>query len=324
MRDKKLDTLKGLLILLVILGHIIGMVGSESDVVSDWVWKFTATFRMPLFIFVTGYLTRRKINNEYVKGVINTLKPLLVFQAISLLLFWLTGHRVTKQTFLIPHFALWYMLSLVYWRSFIQLIPQKMLDKVWIILGLAVVASICCGLMPYGRVLSIQRTIHYFPFFLLGYYTKQGMIKAQLWNNYISYIVIGIIIVLVCFGFYPANSRLLLSGADHYHISDLPAKAFLLLCAFSLSLSVFYIAKANSFFEYFGKKSLIYYLYHGLIVEFLLLPMVNHFSLPNNFPFLLLYFVVTVLMVFLISKIKFFVWLTNPIFRKKDNVKQGS
>lgn len=318
MRDKKLDTLKGCLILLVILGHIIGMVGSETDKLNDWVWKFTATFRMPLFIFITGYLTRKKTNKEFFLGVYNTLKPLLVFQIISLILYGLTGHGLTIWTFVIPHFALWFLLSLVYWRFIIQYAPQKLLEMKWLFLGLAVIASVCCGLIPQGRVLSIQRTFHYFPFFLLGYYTKQGKIKAQLWNNWISYAIIGVVIILVCFNFYPANSRILLSGADKYNVSDFSAKAFLLLCAFSLSLSVFYIAKPNNFFCYFGVNSMVYYLYHGLIVEFLLLPLVRHFNWPNSFPYMLLYFSVTVLIVFVLSKIKLFIWLTNPIFTKKS------
>lgn len=168
-----------------------------------------------------------------------------------------------------------------------------------------------------GKILSVQRTFHYLIFFVLGYYTGHGYLKTQLWNNRISYIIIASIFLLICLGLYPSNSKDLLNGSVRYHIIDLPSKAFLLLCAFSLSLSVFYVAKANRFFEYFGKNSMIYYLYHGLFVEFVLLPIVLKYNLPTSFPYICLYFFFVILIVFYISRIQFFVWLTKPTMPSK-------
>ena len=311
-RDKRIDTLRGGVILLVVLGHILGMVGTEDDVVNDWVWKFIATFWMPLFIFITGWLTNKKRIDAFFSGINSLLKPLLLFQMISLFFMWLTGRTLTIRSLIIPHFALWFLLSLVYWRFIIQFIPLKLLEKKYVLIGVAIILSVCCGLMPMGKILSVQRTFHFFVFFIFGYYIGHGHLKAQLWNNRISYIIIASIILLICLGMYPSNSRDLLNGSIHYQIRDLPSKAFLLLCSFSLSLSVFYVAKTNCFFEYFGKNSMTYYLYHGLLVEFVLLPIVQKYNLPTSFPYICLYFFIIILIVFYISKINLFVWLTKP------------
>jgi len=60
LRDARFDTLKGMLILLVVCGHFFGhsSQGSLSQVMGNFIYSF----HMPLFVFISGYFTSsRKI-----------------------------------------------------------------------------------------------------------------------------------------------------------------------------------------------------------------------------------------------------------------------
>ena len=56
-RDNRLDSIKGFLIILVVLGHLIGECG--TGVISGKVWTFIYTFHMPLIcsLFSSGLLS---------------------------------------------------------------------------------------------------------------------------------------------------------------------------------------------------------------------------------------------------------------------------
>ena len=56
-RDNRLDTLKGLLIILVIMGHVITSLDNANRV-NHAVMGLIYIFHMPLFILISGYLTR--------------------------------------------------------------------------------------------------------------------------------------------------------------------------------------------------------------------------------------------------------------------------
>ena len=73
-RDERIDSLKGFLILLVVLGHLIG----ESDIISKesiwgWVRVWIYLFHMPLFALLSGYFSKRKNNN---RELFNSLKSI--------------------------------------------------------------------------------------------------------------------------------------------------------------------------------------------------------------------------------------------------------
>lgn len=60
MRDKRLDILKGIAIILVVIGHNIqfmkGNTYAQGDFFSNPVFSIIYTFHMPAFMLVSGYL----------------------------------------------------------------------------------------------------------------------------------------------------------------------------------------------------------------------------------------------------------------------------
>ena len=320
-RDLRLDSIKGFLIILVVLGHIIGTCG--MGVVCEDVWQIIYLFHMPLFILVSGYLTSlKKDYKSFWRSLSHIAIPYLIFQILFCGITVVVFRNAFSYSYLYtPYWTLWYLLSLLFWRIMIQYSPKKLLEKTYLYLAIATIVAVFCGLMPNGRIMSIQRTFNFFPFFLFGYYIKQGAFKAKLWSKYLSCGIFVLTIVLIInktpFHLDYDSSKLLLRGADQYPISDIPLKMFYFILSFLISISVFNIFPKIKLFCALGKESLLYYLYHGLIIKFFLQPLVLYFHLPHTFLFMLVFLVVIIGLIFIMQRIKLFRWLVSPTFSKQ-------
>ena len=321
-RDNRIDSIKGLLILLVVLGHIIGSCGS-GEVCWD-VWKIIYVFHMPLFILISGYFTSiRKDISSLWKGLLQIVIPLLIFHvlyvAISIFVF---GNSFSLTYLFTPYWILWYLLSLVFWRVFIQFTPNKILVSPYLYILIASVVALFCGLMPHGRILSIQRTLNFYPFFLYGFYLKHGVFKMKLWPKYTSYGFVLLTIVLIVYKMPPPidynYASLLLRGADHYSLSTIPLKVYFYMLSFVVTISLFNLLPSIKILSALGRETMFYYLYHGLIIRFLLQPVVTFFFFFQNFLFMLIYLIGTVGLIYILRQIKLFRWLLHPSFSKHN------
>ena len=120
-RDLSIDTHKGFLIILVVLGHIIGSLHIFGG---GKIWNLIYTFHMPLFVLVSGYCSKRDNPN-----MLALVKPLIVFQIINVIILSILGHSFSLSYFLIPHWTLWYLLSLVFWRVILKYVPEALLSR---------------------------------------------------------------------------------------------------------------------------------------------------------------------------------------------------
>lgn len=59
-RDVTIDILKGFSIILVVLGHTIQYIYAPYNYDDNWIFKVIYSFHMPLFFFISGYLTGHK------------------------------------------------------------------------------------------------------------------------------------------------------------------------------------------------------------------------------------------------------------------------
>lgn len=310
-RDLTIDTLKGFLIILVILGHLIGSLDRSNNVI----WNFIYTFHMPLFVLVSGYLSNR--DNLKLSTII---KPLVVFQLINVTILSIMGADFSVSYFLVPHWTLWYLLSLVFWRLILKYTSRGLLDRPHMYLGIVMLASLLIGLvMPNGRILSIQRTISFFPFFLMGYYFQTNQIKQKLWGNSLSKILLVIVCMIVILGYYPIYANILLRNADSYGIDELPSKLFLFLCSLVCVYSLWNLRFFCTYLAKVGKDSLFYYLYHGMIIQFIIVPIVRHLNLSTSLFGTIVYLFFILVAIYLMSKLSFFRWLVHPQISKKLN-----
>lgn len=178
--------------------------------------------------------------------------------------------------------------------------------------------------MSHGEFLSIQRTLNFFPFFLAGFYLKQNkMITTRKRGLFLVSLFIIVIVLALIVVFAPdhyVKTKALLRGVDHYSIEDIPLKICLLFRSFVLALSVFIVIPSSKLLSHIGKDSMLYYLYHGLIIKLVLQPLTHYYNLPTSLPWIIGYWALVVVVIFLIGKIKPLRWLTTPLPTKKNSV----
>lgn len=196
----------------------------------------------------------------------------------------------------------------------LQFSPKFLLDRPWIYLSIAFLIAIMSGLLPYGRLFSIQRTLNFYPFFLCGYYMKEKVVPKELRKKWVAVLFVVAIGIAIFTGLYPSNADMLLRGADHYGLAAIPTKFCLLVCSFIMSISVLNLTTENKLLSSIGKDSLLYYLYHGLLIQVVLTPLIQYFELPTNLLWILVYCSVITIIIYYLSHIKLFRWLTNPKF----------
>lgn len=313
-RDNRIDSLKGFLIILVILGHTITTI-DNVNVVNHAVMGLIYIFHMPLFILISGYLTKppeQQSTDNLLRSLGNIFVTLIIFHIInSCTRYLVTGISVWRTLSHFPYGILWYLMCLIYWRLALYFTPKALLEKPILHLGLALIVSVLCGLSHLGHFFSIQRALNFYFFFLLGYYYKQGAVNQRWWKSNWLHIAFTIILLPLIYWLFPRCGNFM-NGADHYSLTDIPQKCMILACSISLSILIFNIIREHKCLIHFGKESLFYYVYHIIFIT-LMRPLIINFNLPHTFPFILFYTVAIIGIVYVMSRIKFFKWLMRPI-----------
>lgn len=279
-RDRAIDSTKFLLICLVIFAHALE-VCRDTDWLSEKVYIFVYSFHMPAFIILSGYFFKDNDKSKFWKGVINLFLTYLFFQVA------LCGNPLTYSSadgplvsqlmgglwfnvthFYLPAGALWYIVSLAFWRMFLHFIPCSMRDsKSTLAIGVAFVISIVCGFIPLGRELSFQRTFAFFPYFLLGYYAKRFDGYALLKRVKVQYalmIVTVYAIVVFAIGHFPLS--MLVQFFDYYELKipliGVGMRIMSYLWMLPLTLAILRLFANVTFFYKQGRNTLFYYIYH--------------------------------------------------------------
>ena len=227
-RDFHIDNIKGILIFLVVLGHMLGYLQETHSTFATGVRTFIYFFHMPGFIFMSGYLAKSFPAKEYkAEKLLSFAWLYLLFKdAIELVHFiferpyfenahhpavwvlivllfcggiWLLSFAYSKSALFRKAFILgvlvfsllkinmltvgaapWYLLSLIWWHIFLYL--TKNMKPKYVLIGAIVLATVIHYQEPVGKFLSLSRTIHFLPFFLMGYYITKEQFQAVIRN----------------------------------------------------------------------------------------------------------------------------------------------
>ena len=164
-RNNRIDTIKGIMIFLVIVIHGLALFNGDEMIVSKCIIAVLHSFVMPTFVFVSGYLSSAKKEDIFVyeeKLFVNLLLPFAVFH----LLMWLMTSR-RLESILEPGWTLWYLLALFFWKIITPLVSR--------LRGCVLISIVFCllvGFTPAGKLLTISRFFCFYPVFLLGYKFK--------------------------------------------------------------------------------------------------------------------------------------------------------
>ena len=174
-RDYRMDNIKAMLIILVVVGHLLELFLKSGNVKT--IYKIIYSFHMPLFIFISGYFARFNLKKIFA-GII---APYIVFQTIYILYvnYILTPVKDVKFTYAQPYWLMWYMMAMAVWSIALPLISyggKKLQISLFII---SLVVSIAVGYVhEIGMKYTLSRIFVYFPFFILGHHFS-GLMKDE-------------------------------------------------------------------------------------------------------------------------------------------------
>ena len=196
------DTLKGLLIILVVLGHC-------GTALSNGLISAIYAFHMPLFILVSGYFSKKKRPINFMAGGYKRLIIIYFVFNTAYIILDIATTGLSFNRLLTPSFSLWYILCLIYWRLVLQALPQKWLDNPTLVIAASFLLSLLVGFIPIGGEMSFQRAIAFWPFFIVGYYLRQYdyIQKIRRFNKWIAgaFLIGLLVIVYVCMPTFYAN-----------------------------------------------------------------------------------------------------------------------
>lgn len=268
-RDPWFDNAKMALVTLVVVGHtwtllpLTGTVGYLYDVLYLW--------HVPAFVFVTGYLSRGfSYTPERMWQLVRTVAvPYLIFEcAIALFRVYVGGEEL-QDLFLDPHWPLWYLSALFFWRLVTPLF--KSLPGGYVV---AVVISIGAGLWA-GDTFDLARICGLLPFFVLGLKATPERLerlrsrRAQV-TGVAVFVAIGSLAGLVD---RHAATEWLYYRARYEELDVSDAEAFLIRAVLLVVGTVGALAflalvpRLGGWFTRMGSATLVVYLFHGFAVK---------------------------------------------------------
>lgn len=195
-KDLRLDGLKFILIFLVVLGHL--KYGDQGLRINLIIYSF----HMPVFVFLSGYFTSSNPSSEKIKTWFKHIIFLFVIAQIThIILSLFLKNPITWKVLIYPQMALWYLVSLIYWRFFSWYIFRNVSSICLFILSFF--CLILCGFVPIDHEFSFQRTFAFLPYFIIGYLFRRNNKMAYLDGTPIILAMVILIMGLIIARFLP-------------------------------------------------------------------------------------------------------------------------
>lgn len=314
-RDERMDAVKFWLIVLVIAVHVFMRKEFADLSVCAALSKWILIFCMPSFIFISGYYSRKKDNKiEFWRSIWKLLEPLIIYHVIGLVFY--VKHPLSISNILTPWFVLWYLLTLIYYRFILQIIPDKLLAHSKQILAIAFCFSILAGFLPFNRILSLQRTLSLMPFFFLGYYMKGKSIFLLDKYKLLCMVFLTLIFALLFF-FSPNIINDLKYAFPYGNIYGAAIRMIAFAFAIFMFLAFMTVCYKAPLVARQGKMTMYYYILHALIIS-PLMKVVGYTGLSMSFVLAAVICIVITVGIGVVLNIPYFKMFTNPslLFRK--------
>lgn len=176
-RDLRLDYVKGLAMLLIVIGHMYFYLDRYRG---SFALELCNTIHIPIFMYISGLLAHVSIDRYGFKKLIGNRAIRLLLPFLSYYVIWcfIDYHNIVD--FPLKEFkkGFWFMLvlfELMITLSMVMRLAWKYRIPSWIINGLVYGAvTVYLFVVPRGNMFNILFCInlywHYYPFFMLGYY----------------------------------------------------------------------------------------------------------------------------------------------------------
>ncbi len=303
-----IDFLKGITIILVVVGHVIQYYLCPQTYLNDFVFRYIYGFHLQLFVLLSGLTIKQEIfsleelKNKIIKRFRQLLIPFFTWTLLSSLVLW--DASCFLDVLLHPGRGLWFLWDLFFISFFfyIAIYISKIVNcpKLIAIIGVFLLLVIISVLAGESDTFDIKRIMRLFPFLVLGTYIKEDRFRLFFMKKTVILVLIIAYTILAIYWYpngFPEQMRIntffgrLLSSFPYRLIVSLIG----CLMAFSFG-NIFAPFKGVSFLNYIGTKTLGIYAIHLFVVLYIALPLINGFSITYS-PFNLL--IITLLLVLL-------------------------
>lgn len=193
------DNLKGILIALVVLGHVISPV-IASNPYANLLHHVIYLFHMPLFVFTTGLFSASVFSS-------GTLKVERIFSytllALGLQLFAVLPFHSLEEllsNLFIFNSAAWYLFSCAIWFALTPLVDR--MKPIPALVTSVCISLIAGGLPQLGDFLALSRTLVFLPWFVGGRLTRPERVQNFIRRRRLSTpLAIGGILALTAYVF---------------------------------------------------------------------------------------------------------------------------
>lgn len=314
-RDPRIDALKGVLILLVVLGHCIGH--DSSFRLNMTSYNYIYLFHMPMFVFMSGYFTRLGNDKKFWNRVLSFAYIYLFWQVVKSLYL---GRSLVEMV-VKPTPMMWYLLSLIIW-CVIYWLSQKISTKLTptILSILCVIVALAAGFIPQiGAPFALSRTLVFAPFFFLGVSLQKVNFMEKC--NRIPYWMGWLLLVAVFVILYVMNKDIafIVRGVMPYPVGNpvlgLVGRFSYYIAAVIMSCALIRVVLPNKLMTIIGRYTMKYYIFHGVILMFM-----YQMPIPWSFGYAILYWVLISTVLFFFNKLKLSDYILNPIGKLVDLV----
>ncbi len=248
-----MDKLRGLAILLVVMGHVAEKSYGINDVFFN---RFYGSIHLPIFMFISGYFI---VNGEiiysigaFLSSIVKKITRLMIpFGSFSLIYLSVSGFEISK-------IGIYWFLPALFYSSLITIILRFIFrKKILFIFSMLLTWSLCVFLYEKGLLFFLPFGLYFikmFPFFTFGiifYYYQDIIINKKIFT----------LSLLLYFGLWLLNSNF---------VFNFKIQGFF-VCILLTNLFKYYDARLPSFLMIFGKNTLPIYMLH-------------YFFLPNLLP----------------------------------------
>ena len=178
-RINKFDNIKGLAIILIVVGHLL----ITNDFSLKLLKNFLFIIHLPLFFFVSGYFS--KIGpGELLKSFKRIMIPYIIFCILFKIYFYIPYFQLSYYPiFIYPEYGLWFLLSIFTMKMILPLF-----NKLKYPISFSIILAMIIGFININPgLLAITKTICYMPIFLMGFTYKKHEEIVTILNRVTEY-----------------------------------------------------------------------------------------------------------------------------------------
>lgn len=278
------DNLKGLLIFLVVIGHI--LIRYDNNLAENLRVVIYA-FHMPLFAYVLGIFAEKSYNKSPDRVTKTIVRMFLLYLFIETIYYYFTIYILEVdllKSYVYPYYTYWWLIFIIQVNL---MIPLFKYFKPYVFMIVSFIALLYAGTDPkIGTYLSFGRLIYFLPFFLLGFYfNEKKVLKFVKQWKYVLYVV-GLVAAVILAKL-PGITSTYFGGTESYKALKQTTlegmtwrvEGYLFTIIISLCVMAFIPMKKLVVASFLGRNSLTIYLTHGMVLKYLKKRMKDvHFS----------------------------------------------